>query len=118
MILIFSLSLTPGDKLPRIEWQLISVSTVAHFGFYFALVLLMLYGFLKNKPTEERILNLSNLRLYCVIVLVAFAIGYAIELIQGNFIYQRYYDPEDVAVNGIGTIFGGLGYTLIGRKIV
>ena len=63
-------------------------------------------------------MNLPNLRVYIGIVLAGILIGYSIELIQGNFIYQRYYDNEDVVVNSIGTIFGVISYTLIGRKLV
>ncbi len=63
-------------------------------------------------------MNLSNFRLYLGIVLAGIIIGYSIELIQGNFIYRRYYDLEDVVVNTIGTVFGVISYTLIGRKLV
>lgn len=118
LILILVLCLTPGDKLPKIEWELISVGTLAHFGFYFGLCGLMLVGFLQHKTKAEKKLNLSNWKLYLTVTVACIFIGYAIELLQGNFIYRRYYDPEDIAVNSIGTVFGALGYTLIGRKIV
>ena len=117
--MICVLSLTPGDKLPEIEWELISISTLAHFGMYFGLAALMLFGFLHKKTSnEEKKLNQSNLRLYLILILTGISIGLAIELIQENFIYRRYYDTEDIVINGIGTIFGCLGYTWIGRKLV
>jgi glycopeptide antibiotics resistance protein len=79
----------------------------------------MLVAFLKDKATAfQKNLNRSNIKVYSFLVLVSISIGYGVELIQGNFIYQRYYDLEDVIVNSIGTLFGTFGYTLIGRKIV
>jgi len=72
----------------------------------------------KKKSKIEKKLNLSNLKLYLIVLLAGIAIGIFVELIQGNYIPKRYYDTEDILVNSIGTIFGGLGYTLIGRKLV
>ncbi|MEO9797386.1 MAG: VanZ family protein [Crocinitomicaceae bacterium] len=119
LILIFGLCFTPGDQLPSIEWELISIGTVAHFSLYFGLANLMLLGFLQHKKTKlEKKMNLSNLRVYLYIILAGILIGIFVELVQGNFIYRRYYDPEDILVNGIGTIFGAFAYTLIGRKLV
>jgi len=63
-------------------------------------------------------MNLSKYRMYLVLILVGITVGIFVELIQGNFIYRRYYDPEDILVNGIGTIFGAFGYSWIGRKLV
>jgi glycopeptide antibiotics resistance protein len=79
----------------------------------------MLFGFLNKKKTKlEKKMNLSNLKVYLLIILTGILIGVSIELVQGNLIYKRYYDLEDVLVNGIGTIFGAFVYTLIGRKLV
>ncbi|MCB9224404.1 MAG: VanZ family protein [Crocinitomicaceae bacterium] len=113
LLVIFILSFTPGDKLPEIEWKLISVSTIAHFTMYSVLCFLMLFPFL-----EKNILNLSKIRLYLLVILVVIVIGFIVELIQGNFIYRRYYDPQDIIINGIGTVFGAFMYRLIGRKLV
>lgn len=79
----------------------------------------MLFGFMNRKPSAvEKKLNLSNLKLYVLITLAGIAIGIFVELVQGNFIYRRYYDPEDILVNSFGTIFGVMIYTLTGRKLV
>ncbi|UKN03414.1 VanZ family protein [Paracrocinitomix mangrovi] len=119
LILITVLCITPGDKLPKIEWQLITISTFAHFSMYFGLSALMLWGIYKaKKNTVSKFLNLSDFWLYIMVISIGISYGYLIELIQGNFIYQRYYDTEDIIVNGIGTIFGVLGYILIGKKLV
>lgn len=79
----------------------------------------MLFGFFSQKNSkEEKKMNLSNLSLYIRIVVAGILIGVFVELVQGNFIYKRYYDLEDIIVNGIGTIIGAIIYTLIGRKLV
>lgn len=79
----------------------------------------MLSGFLNKKSkVSEKKLNQSNLGLYLIMILIGTSAGFFIELIQEKFIYQRYYDLEDIIVNGIGTVFGAFGYTLIGRKLV
>ena len=101
------------------EWELISIGVAAHFRLYFDLALLMLAVFLQTiKNKNEKKMNLSNLKVYLYIILSGILIGILVELVQGNFSYRRYYDPEDILVNGIGTIFGAIGYTLIGRKLV
>lgn len=118
-MLIFALCFTPGDQLPTIEWELISIGVAAHFSLYFGLSALMLFGYLvKRKNKADKKMNLSNLKVYLYIILAGILIGILVELVQGNFIYRRYYDPEDILVNGIGTVFGAIGYTLIGRKLV
>lgn len=117
--MITVLCLTPGDQLPKIEWEIISIGTAAHFCLYFGLCFLMLMAFLNPKKNHsEKKLNPSTFKLYLSLTLFGIAFGYLIELLQGNFIYRRYYDPEDIVVNAIGTIFGALSYTWIGRKIV
>lgn len=111
MLVLLVLCLTPGDQLPIIEWELISISSLAHFGFYFGLIVLQLWAFEKKS-------NLFNIRLYLTLIVSGILIGYFVELIQGNFIYQRYYDQEDIVVNSIGTIIGAISFRLIGRKLV
>lgn len=71
-----------------------------------------------KKSGQEKKMNRSNSGLYLTLILVGIGIGYSVELIQGNFIYRRYFDYEDIAVNTFGTIFGAVAYTLIGRKLV
>lgn len=99
----------------KIEW--VSVDTVAHLGMYFGLSVWFLFGFLSKKQKDKKKLNLSDLRLYALVILVGISIGYFIELIQGNLIYRRYFDIEDVVANTFGTIFGAISYGWIGRKI-
>lgn len=91
---------------------MISIDTLAHFGMYFILAFtLVLGGITKN-------LNLSGLRLYVAVILVGTAYGTSIELIQGFYIYQRYFDTLDILSNAFGTIFGVLSVRLTGIKLV
>lgn len=86
---------------------------------YGVLAVLMLFGFEKaNAEKHGDKLNLLDWKLYITVVLFGIATGYYIELVQGNFIYHRYYDTKDIIVNIFGTIFGVLLYHLIGKKFI
>ncbi|NOQ73371.1 MAG: hypothetical protein GQ574_15300 [Crocinitomix sp.] len=117
LLIILVLSLLPGDKFPDFKIDWISIDSVVHFGMYFVLSALFLLGFLTFEKKIRKKLNLSNLRLYGVVILVGILIGYAIELIQGNFIFRRYFDVADIVMNSFGTIFGVIMYSLTGRKL-
>ena len=89
-----------------------SVDKIVHFFLYFILAYLMLWDNFYSK------MNLSDIKVYIIITLAGIAIGLFVELIQGFFIYKRYFDPSDIVANGIGTIFGGIMYRLTGKKLV
>lgn len=108
------LSFLPGDKIPAIKIDWLSPDTIAHVIMYAVLAFFFLIGFTKK---EEK-MNLSQKRLYLILILVGILIGYIVELIQGNFIYRRYFDIMDIIANSFGTIFGTLAYLLIGRKLI
>ena len=113
VLIISVLSFIPGNQLPEIEWEIISIDTVVHFGMYLMLSILLAFGFiLKN------ILNLSKLKMYLILVLVGIAFGTFVELVQGSFIYRRYFDLLDILANSIGSIVGMFLVALIGRKLV
>lgn len=111
------LSLLPGDQLPNFKLNWVSIDSVVHFGMYFALSVLLLLGFLTFEKKINKKLNLSNLRLYGVVILAGILIGYSIELIQGNLIFRRYFDVADIVMNGFGTIIGVIMFSLTGRKL-
>lgn len=106
------LSFIPGNQLPELEWKLISVDTFAHLIMYSFLAFAMCLGGLKKN------LNLSKTSLYLIILSVGIAYGTFIELIQGFYIYQRYFDTTDILANTIGTIFGVLTGRLTSIKLV
>jgi len=113
VLIISTLSFIPGDHLPEIKWEIISIDTLVHFGMYFVLSITLALAFaFKNN------LNLSKLKMYLILVLVGIAFGIFVELIQGSFIYRRYFDLFDILANSIGSIVGMLIVALIGRKLV
>ena len=117
LIIILILSLLPGDQLPDFKTDWISIDSATHFTMYFVLSGLFLLGFLTFEKKINEKVNLSNIRLYGVVILAGILIGYAIELIQWNFIFRRYFDVADIVMNSFGTIFGVFMYSLTGRKL-
>ncbi len=79
---------------------------------YFVLATLMVLDFANKK------MNLSNSKLYLIIILTGIAFGIFVELIQGFFIYQRFFGVTDIIANSLGTIFGVILAALIGRKLI
>lgn len=108
-MILLVLSLTPGDRLPKIEFTLFEIDKVIHFLFYFILALLMGFGFYskKNEPFIKRIV---------VIIATGISTGSIIEVIQGNFIKNRFFDVFDIIANSIGTIIGFLLIEIIRKN--
>ena len=79
---------------------------------YFILSILLGFALIKNK------MNLLSFGLYLLLILVGIAFGYFVELIQGEIIYQRYFDTSDIIANSFGTIFGVILIGLMGRKLL
>ena len=99
--------------MPEIKWEIISVDTVAHFGMYLILSCLLAFGFISKKR-----LNPFPVKMYLILVLVGIAFGFFVELIQGSFIYRRYFDVLDILATTIGSITGMFLVTLMSRKLV
>ena len=112
ILTISVLSFLPGDKLPEIHWEFISIDTLVHFIMYFGLSSLMVLDFFSKK------MNLSKLKMYLIIILVGISFGIFVELIQGFFIYQRYFGVTDILANSLGTIFGVILTVLTCRKLI
>jgi glycopeptide antibiotics resistance protein len=104
------LSFIPGDQLPDITWDLISIDTLVHFGMYTVLAGLQFLAFFKPK------MNLSRPWLYVLVALAGITFGFFVELVQGSFIYRRYFDWGDVVANTFGTVFGLVAMALTSRK--
>ena len=93
------LSFLPGDKFPDITFTLFEIDKIVHFLFYFVLALLMgtAFYYKKNEPFIKRIV---------IIVAIGISVGFFIEVIQGNFIKNRFFDFFDILANSIGTLVG------------
>jgi VanZ family protein len=93
------LSLLPGDKLPKIEFNLFKIDTLVHFIFYATLSFLMGIAFIfnKNEPFKKWIV---------LIIATGILVGCFVEVIQGNFIQNRFFSFSDIIANTIGTVIG------------
>lgn len=103
LLLLSILSLTPGETLPVVRFNLFELDKLIHFIFYFILIILMNIGFRlkKNEPFYKLIvLN----------IVIGILIGWSIELIQGNFIESRQFEYSDIIANSLGTVMGMLIY--------
>ena len=109
LIMVVVLSLIPGDQLPdfKIEW--FEIDTIVHVIMYLGLSFLMLIGFyhIKNELFSIQVLY---------IIVIGLSIGLGIELVQGNFIENRFFSWRDVIANGIGTCLGYLIFRLYRKK--
>ena len=100
-MIILVLSLTPGDKIPEIEFTLFKIDKVAHFLFYSILALLMGIGFYfkKNEPFYKK---------GVIIIAIGISIGSLVEITQGVLIPNRCFDIYDILANSLGTVTGFL----------
>lgn len=117
-LIIAVLSFFPGDQLPIYQFELISIDTLAHLIMYFILAFLQLYGFKSLTTVRKNKMNLSDMNLYGWVILIGVGFGLTIELIQGNYIYRRYFDVCDLVANFFGTIFGVFIFRLTGIKFI
>ena len=107
--IILVLSLTPGDRLPEIDFDWFKIDTAFHIAMYAVLCFLMLIGFFHQKNELFIVQSLF----ICVSTAL---IGLMIEFLQGHFIVKRYFSWGDVIANLIGTIIGYLAYTVYNKK--
>jgi len=117
-ICIAILSLIPGDQLPTYHFDLISIDTLAHLIMYSALAFFHLIGIYSYLSDKKNKMNLSFFRMYSWVILIGIGFGLIIELIQGIYIYRRYFDFFDIVANFFGTIFGVFLFALIGIKLI
>ena len=116
-MIILLLSLLPGDQIPDFNFDWISIDSAAHFTMDFVLSAFLLLGFLTFEKKIKKKVNLSNIQLYGVVILAGIIFGYIIELIQGGFIFRKYFDTAHIVMNSFSTIFGAITSSLIGRKL-
>lgn len=109
LCIICVLSLTPGDQLPIIEFNLFKIDTVVHIIMYLLLSLLMLIGFFHQKN------ELNSTWTVCIVV-SAIIIGLFIEILQGKFIPKRFFSWDDVLANSIGALIGYWTYKWYKKK--
>lgn len=104
-IFILLLSITPGNYIPPIQFQLISPDTIAHVLFYSVLIFLMLKWILPNQIST-----------YSILFFTTISYGFVIEIIQGAIIPGRFFDSFDVLSNSIGAILGLMFFIIKNNK--
>ncbi|TAL61311.1 MAG: VanZ family protein, partial [Bacteroidetes bacterium] len=97
--LILLLCLMPGKDLPSIT--LFEFDKIVHFGIYMILSLLMYYGWKK----QNAFLSLHEKTVLKILILT-FAYGFAVEVIQELFTADRHFDILDALANSAGAVAG------------
>lgn len=103
------LSLTPGDKLPNITFDLFRIDTAAHILMYLFLVFLMLLGFFHQNNELNRFWVVG-------IVVYVMLVGLLIEVAQGSMVSNRFFGWDDIVANSVGTFIGLLCYAGYKKK--
>lgn len=93
----------PSKQLPEIDFDYID--KVGHFGVYWILAMLMLWGVYKQgQPIIGKTLF--------TVVVIGVTYGVLIELMQYLFFPDRYFEFLDALANTIGCIFGIASFKL------
>jgi len=103
---ILCLCLAPARHLPRINIP--SFDKIVHFTFYFTLVLLMNWGWLKQQSFRSLHKNA-----WLKIFIIACAYGFTIEIMQETLTTDRHFELLDEAANACGAAVGSLVWVKI-----
>lgn len=88
----------PASAFPKENWlSKIWFDKLVHIVIF--LILLFLWC---------RALGIKRLQVYLLMIAVAFAYGYFIEIIQEQFIPNRSFDPGDLVADFVGSVLGVL----------
>lgn len=102
-VLILILTLFPGQYIPPpvTLWDFIGVDKIVHAVLFGVLTILLTRGFRKQY-------TYSRLRYYAALVAVVLSLiyGASTEIIQGNFMKDRYFEFFDMLANATGCILG------------
>lgn len=109
-LLLAYLSLSPGQRLPKIlSWSdLFSPDKIAHFGAYAVLALLLCLA----------LGRLSLVQRTFIAVLAAAGYGALMEFLQAVAGTGRDFDPVDMVANLLGAILGGGLYVLFLKFVI
>ena len=90
LLIIFSLSLTPGNYIPKVEFSYTDL--IVHFVFY-SILSTLAYFSLYHK---------MNQKIAFVIFIISALIGFIVEILQGALPIGRFFDWSDVLFNSMG----------------
>lgn len=112
LVLILFLCTMPGSEIPKISWlDKLHADKVVHFILFGGTVILLAYGYFKQKG------QISGRMLFSI-ALVVTLYGLAIEFIQKYLVVNRSFDMLDVVADGAGAIMGALIFRLIGKRFL
>lgn len=112
VILILFLCTLPGKAVPTVGFlDMLHIDKVAHFFLFGGMVLLLAYGYFRQKGS-------ISTRMLALIVLSVTGYGLAIEFIQKYLIPNRSFDLWDLAADAAGAIAGALIFRFIGRRFL
>lgn len=110
-LLILVLCLMPGKDLPSVT--ILEFDKLVHFVIYLLLALLMYYGWKK----QDLFLSLHQ-HTVVKILIITFAYGFAVEVIQELFTADRHFDILDALANSTGAVAGCYLTAFLKKKIL
>jgi glycopeptide antibiotics resistance protein len=111
-VIILFLSLTPGNEIPEISWEIIPFDLVVHLSVFSVLSHSMLVGF--NKQSDFSFLKK---RATIIVVIVSIALGFLLELMQ-IAVEGRFFDVKDIIANVFGVLLGVLAFKIVYKGVV
>jgi len=108
-MIIFGLSIMPGVSLPAMSWMdYLAPDKLAHAIVYGIFSYLAIRAYSADNQVLSKHLILA--------VLVTSGYGVLMELIQGNFFPQRFFEVPDIIANIIGSLIGVLIYNYLHNR--
>lgn len=112
-LFILFITLIPGQYVPPISfWDFASWDKLVHLGVFAVLVALCMFGFLKQYRFSVLRFNAATASF-----LICMPYGLLLEIIQGLWLVDRYFDIYDVVANTIGCVFGIFIYKFVQHKL-
>ncbi len=108
-LIIFGLSIMPGVSLPAMSWMdYLAPDKLAHAIVYGIFSYLVIRAYSSDNQALSKHMILS--------VLITSGYGVLMELIQGNFFPQRFFEVPDIIANIIGSLIGVLIYNYLHNR--
>lgn len=112
IVLILFLCTMPGSQIPKLTWlDKLHADKVVHFILFGGTVILLAYGYFKQKG------HISFPGLLSIAFVVTLY-GLAIEFIQKYLVPNRSFELLDVLADGAGALMGALIFRLIGKRFL
>ena len=112
-LFILFITLIPGQYIPPASiWDFASFDKVVHFGVFAILIVLLALGFIKQYR-----FNIFRSKAITIAFSISIPYGIFLEMIQGLWLDDRYFDVYDVIANAIGCILGIIIFKFVRHKL-